>query len=86
LPRNRRNIVRIVFLKVLLPLVIMVGSIIAFVILQVDGTVREFLDRQTMFGMILVVLALNFVGFAFICMLMMMWTSIRDDLLRNGKR
>jgi hypothetical protein len=86
LPRNRRNIVWIVLLKVLLPLAVMVGSIIAFVILQVNGTVREFLDRQSMLGMIVIVLTLNIAGFAFICMLMMMWSSIRHDLLRNGER
>ena len=79
----RQNTVRIVLLKVVLPLTVICGSIIVLTILQLNGTLREFLDRQSMFGMLMVVLVLNIVGFAFISMLIMVWHSIRHDLLRK---
>jgi hypothetical protein len=81
--RPRQDTVRIVLLKVVLPLAIICGSIIALTILHLNGTLGEFLDRQSMFGMIAVVLVLNIVGFAFISMLIMVWHSIRHDLLRH---
>ena len=49
-----------------------------------DGTLRIFLDRQSMFGMIAVVLVLNIVGFAFIYMLSMVWKSVKHDLLHRS--
>jgi len=70
-------------LKVLLPLAVVGASIITLTILQLDGTLREFLDSQSKFGMITVVLILNIVGFAFIYMMMMMWNFIKHDLLRH---
>jgi hypothetical protein len=82
-PRPRRDTVRIILLKVVLPLAIIGASIIALTILQLNGTLQEFLDRQSMFGMLMVVLVLNIVGFAFIYMLIMVWNSIRHDLLRH---
>jgi len=71
---------------VLLPLAVIGASIITLTILHLDGTLREFLDQQSMFGMIAVVLVLNIVGFAFIYMLAMAWNSIRHDLWRDGDR
>jgi hypothetical protein len=82
-PRPRRDTVRIILLKVLLPLAIIGSSIIVFTILQLNGTLREFLEQQSMFGMLMVVLVLNIVGFAFIYLLIMVWNSIRHDLLRH---
>ena len=83
--RPRQGTVRIILLKVLLPLAVVGASIVTLSILQLDGTLREFLDRQSMFGMITVVLILNIVGFAFIYMLMMVWNSIKHDLLHHHR-
>jgi hypothetical protein len=85
-PGNRPGNWRIVLLKVLLPLVVIGASIVTLTVLQLNGTLREFLDHQSMFGMIAVVLILNIVGFAFIYMLVMIWNSIRHDLRRDGDR
>ena len=79
--RRRRKTVRIVLLKVLLPLVIVGSGIVAVIVLHLNGTLRMFLDRQSMFGMIAVVLVLNLAGFASIYMLSMVWKSIKHDLL-----
>ena len=73
--------VRIVLLKVLLPLVVIGGGIVTLIVLHLDGTLREFLDRQSMLGMIAVVMVLNIFGFAFICMLIVVWKTIRHNLL-----
>jgi hypothetical protein len=81
LTRRRRKTLRTVLLKVLLPLAIVGGSVAALILLHLDGTLRIFLDRQSMFGMIAVVLVLNIVGFAFIYMLSMVWKSVKHDLL-----
>ena len=81
-PARRRNkATRTVLLKVLLPLLVIGGSIATLIVLHLDGTLRIFLDRQSMFGMIAVVLVLNIAGFAFIYMLSMVWKSIKHDLL-----
>jgi hypothetical protein len=85
-PRSRQDVVRILLLKVLLPLAIIGACIIIFTVLQLNGTLREFLDNQSMFGMITVVLTLNIIGFAFIYMLVMVWNSIRHDLRRGSDR
>ena len=79
--RRRNKAARTVLLKVLLPLLVIGGSIAVLIVLHLDGTLRTFLDRQSMFGMIAVVLVLNIVGFAFIYMLSMVWKSIKHDLL-----
>jgi hypothetical protein len=79
--RSRQGMVRIVLLKVLLPLAIVGGSIVTLIVLHLDGTLREFLDRQSMLGMIVVVLVLNLFGFASICMLVIVWNTIRHTLL-----
>jgi len=68
---------------VVLPLAIIGVSIIIFTVLQMNGTLREFLDRQSKCGMLTVVLILNIVGFAFIYMLIVVWNSIKHDLLRH---
>ena len=81
LTRRRHKTLRTVLLKVLLPLVIVGGSVTALIVLHLDGTLRMFLDRQSMFGMIAVVLVLNIVGFTFIYMLSMVWKSVKHDLL-----
>jgi hypothetical protein len=81
LNRDRHKTLRIVLLKVLLPLVIVGSSVAVLIVLHLDGTLRVFLDRQSMFGMIAVVLVLNIVGFAFIYMLSMVWKSVKHDLL-----
>jgi hypothetical protein len=75
---------RIVLLKVLLPLVVIGGGIVTLIVLHLDGTLREFLDRQSMFGMIAVVLVVNIFGFASISMLIIVWNSIRHDLLHHN--
>src|SRR4051812_4131778 len=79
-PRRHKTL-RTVLLKVLLPLAIVGGSVAVLIVLHLDGTLRMFLDRQGMFGMIAVVLVLNLVGFAFIYMLSMVWKSVKHDLL-----
>src|SRR3954464_9294435 len=81
LNRDRHKTLRIVLLKVLLPLMIVGSSVVVLIVLHLDGTLRVFLDRQSMFGMIAVVLVLNIVGFAFIYMLSMVWKSVKHDLL-----
>ena len=81
LNRRRHKTLRIVLLKVLLPLMIVGSSVVVLIVLHLDGTLRVFLDRQSMFGMIAVVLVLNIVGFAFIYMLSMVWKSVKHDLL-----
>jgi|tagenome__1003787_1003787.scaffolds.fasta_scaffold20496716_2 hypothetical protein len=85
-PRSRQDLVWIVLLKVLLPLAVIGASIITLTVLQLNGTLREFLDSQAMWGMIMVVLILNIVGFAFIYTLIMVWNFIKHDLLRGGDR
>jgi len=82
--RRRHKTLRIVLLKVLLPLAIVGSSVAVLNALHLDGTLRVFLDRQSMFGMIAVVLVLNIVGFAFIYMLSMVWKSVKHDLLHRG--
>ena len=79
--RRRHKTLRTVLLKVLLPLMIVGSSVAGLVVLHLDGTLRMFLDQQSMLGMIAVVLVLNIVGFAFIYMLSMVWKSVKHDLL-----
>lgn len=79
--RRPHKTLRTVLLKVLLPLVIIGGSVAVLIVLHLDGTLRMFLDQQSMLGMIAVVLVLNIVGFAFIYMLSMVWKSVKHDLL-----
>ena len=79
--RRRNKTLRTVLLKVLLPLVIVGSSVAVMIVLHLDGTLRMFLDQQSMLGMIAVVLVLNIVGFTFIYMLSMVWKSVKHDLL-----
>jgi hypothetical protein len=79
--RRRNKTLRTVLLKVLLPLAIVGGSVAVMIVLHLDGTLRIFLDQQSMLGMIAVVLVLNIVGFTFIYMLSMVWKSVKHDLL-----
>ena len=79
--RRRNKTLRTVLLKVLLPLAIVGGSVAVMIVLHLDGTLRMFLDQQSMLGMITVVLVLNIVGFTFIYMLSMVWKSVKHDLL-----
>jgi hypothetical protein len=79
--RRGRRTLRTVLLKVLLPLAVIGASVAVLVMLHLDGSLRMFLDQQSMFGMIAVVLVLNLVGFAFIYMLSMVWKSVKHDLL-----
>jgi hypothetical protein len=79
--RRPHKTLRTVLLKVLLPLAIVGGSVAVLIVLHLDGTLRMFLDQQSMLGMIAVVLVLNIVGFAFIYMLSMVWKSVKHDLL-----
>ncbi|UEM21110.1 hypothetical protein JL100_029305 [Skermanella mucosa] len=79
--RRGRRTARTVLLKVLLPLAVIGASVAVLVMLHLDGSLRMFLDQQSMFGMIAVVLVLNLVGFAFIYMLSMVWKSVKHDLL-----
>ncbi|GEO40742.1 hypothetical protein GGE65_002266 [Skermanella aerolata] len=79
--RRPHKTLRTVLLKVLLPLGIVGGSVAVLIVLHLDGTLRMFLDQQSMLGMIAVVLVLNIVGFAFIYMLSMVWKSVKHDLL-----
>jgi hypothetical protein len=71
---------RVALLRVLLPLVIIGVTIAALVIMHLDGTLRNFLDRQSMSGMIAVVLTVNIVGFVFIFMLSQVWKTVKYDL------
>ena len=79
--RRPHKTLRTVLLKVLLPLAIVGSSVAVLIVLHLDGTLRMFLDQQSMLGMIAVVLVLNIVGFAFIYMLSMVWKSVKHDLL-----
>ena len=79
--RRPHMTLRTVLLKVLLPLCIVGSSVVVLIVLHLDGTLRMFLDQQSMLGMIAVVLVLNIVGFAFIYMLSMVWKSVKHDLL-----
>jgi hypothetical protein len=79
--RRPRKTLRTVLLKVLLPLAIVGGSVAVLIVLHLDGTLRMFLDQQSMLGMIAVVLVLNIAGFTFIYMLSMVWKSVKHDLL-----
>ena len=79
--RRPHKTLRTVLLKVLLPLVVVGGSVAVLIVLHLDGTLRMFLDQQSMLGMMAVVLVLNVVGFAFIYMLSMVWKSVKHDLL-----
>jgi hypothetical protein len=79
--RRRNKTLCTVLLKVLLPLAIVGGSVAVMIVLHLDGTLRMFLDQQSMLGMIAVVLVLNIVGFTFIYMLSMVWKSVKHDLL-----
>ena len=79
--RRPHKTLRTVLLKVLLPLGIVGGSVAVLIVLHLDGTLRMFLDQQSMLGMIAVVLVLNIIGFAFIYMLSMVWKSVKHDLL-----
>jgi len=79
--RRRNKTLRTVLLKVLLPLAIVGGSVAVMIVLHLDGTLRMFLDQQSMLGMIAMVLVLNIVGFTFIYMLAMVWKSVKHDLL-----
>jgi hypothetical protein len=79
--RRPHKTLRTVLLKVLLPLGIVGGSVAVLIVLHVNGTLRMFLDQQSMLGMIAVVLVLNIIGFAFIYMLSMVWKSVKHDLL-----
>lgn len=79
--RRPHKTLRTVLLKVLLPLAIVGSSVAVLIVLHLDGTLRMFLDQQSMFGMIAVVLVLNIAGFAFIYMLSMVWKSVKHDLL-----
>ena len=79
--RRRHKTLRTVLLKVVLPLVIVGSSVAVMIVLHLDGTLRMFLDQQSMLGMIAVVLVLNIVGFTFIYMLSMVWKSVKHDLL-----
>ena len=81
LNRRRHKTLRTVLLKVLLPLAIVGSSVAGLLVLHLDGTLRMFLDQQSMFGMIAVVLVLNIIGFTFIYMLSMVWKSVKHDLL-----
>ena len=79
--RRPYKTLRTVLLKVLLPLAVVGGSVAVLIVLHLDGTLRMFLDQQSMLGMMAVVLVLNVVGFAFIYMLSMVWKSVKHDLL-----
>jgi hypothetical protein len=79
--RRPHKTLRTVLLKVLLPLAVVGSSVAVLIVLHLDGTLRMFLDQQSMLGMIAVVLVLNIVGFAFIYMLSMVWKSVKHDLL-----
>ncbi|HEV7368474.1 hypothetical protein [Arenibaculum sp.] len=70
-------------LKAVLPLLLIGGTAAVLVMLHRDGTLRTFLDRQSMLGMIAVVLVVNAVGFSFVYMASSAWKSIKRDLGRD---
>jgi hypothetical protein len=69
--------------KAALPLMLIGGTAAVLLALHRDGTLRLFLDRQSMLGMIIVVLAVNAVGFSFVYMVSATWKSIKRDLGRD---
>lgn len=67
-------------MKTMLP-VLLIGGLTALVaFLQANGMLRSFLDRQSVFGMILVVLVVNALGFSFVYMLSVVWKAVKRDL------
>lgn len=69
--------------KAALPLMLIGGTAAVLLALHHDGTLRLFLDRQSMLGMIAVVLVVNAVGFSFVYMVSAAWKSIKRDLGRD---
>jgi hypothetical protein len=82
-PQPRHIKAHKILLRVLLPLAVLGAIIITITVLQLNGTLREFLDRQSMFGMIAIVVTINIVGFGLIFALMNVWHFIRYGLLRQ---
>jgi hypothetical protein len=67
-------------LKMLLP-VLLVGAVTALLaVLHSNGMLRAFLDRQSVLGMIMVVLVVNAIGFSFVYMLSAVWKAVKRDL------
>jgi ABC-type uncharacterized transport system YnjBCD permease subunit len=67
-------------LKILLPVLLVGGVSVLLAYLNSNGMLRAFLDRQSVFGMILVVLVVNAIGFSFVYMLSAVWKAVKRDL------
>jgi hypothetical protein len=80
-PQLRHSKDHKILLRVLLPLAVLGAIIITITVLQLNGTLRKFLDRQSMFGMIGIVVAINIIGFSLIFALLNVWHFIRDRFL-----
>jgi hypothetical protein len=60
---------------------LLIGAIVATVlILHFDGTLRDFLDRQSVGGMIAVVLVVNAIGFGLVYLLAVVWKQVKREL------
>jgi len=65
--------------RAMLALLVIAGTVALAVTLHLDGTLRDFLDRQSKVGMILVVLVLNAVGFGCVYLATVVWKEVRRE-------
>ncbi len=77
-PRHRRVLRALA--KAVVSALLVGGTVATVLVLHLDGTLRAFLDRQSMGGMILVVLVVNAVGFGLVYLLTVLWKQVRRDL------
>lgn len=78
-PRRRRRVLR-ALAAALGSMALIGGTVSAVLVLHLDGTLRDFLDRQSMGGMIMVVLAVNAVGFGFVYLATYAWKQVKREL------
>lgn len=70
-------------LKALTAIAIIAATAAALSILHAHGSLRAFLDRQSIVGITLVVLVVNAVGFGFVYMVSATWKAVKRDLGRD---
>ncbi|WP_207485055.1 hypothetical protein [Arenibaculum pallidiluteum] len=64
--------------------VLLIGGTIALaIVLHLNGTLRDFLDRQSKIGMIMVVLVLNAIGFGYVYLASAVWKQVRREIWRH---
>ena len=70
-------------LKALTMIAVIAATAVAISILHEHGSLRAFLDRQSIVGITLVVLVVNAVGFGFVYMVSATWKAVKRDLGRD---